>query len=169
MSNDAHGDDGAKRPSEPKIFPSVLAQMADEQRARDYAQRVAHRPTEPEPVTRFEVEVARVEYLDELERLRKQGLDGHWQFNDQDRICLDVFKLRYEALQGRLADQRRDAEAVEAARVIASNTQLSNRQTSYAKVVMWVVIVQTVLGALALAQSLYWFPEEQSTASQPAK
>ena len=168
MPNDAHGDDGGK-PSEPKIFPSVLAQMEDERQARDYAQYVAHRAAEPERVTRFEVEVARVEYLDELQRLRKQGIDGHWQFNDQDRICLDVFKLSYEALQERLADQRRDAEAAEAARVIASNAELSRRQTSYAKIVMWVVIVQTALGALALAQSLHWLPEARSSSSHPAK
>ncbi len=166
-------DDSTEDPRDfaeaPRVFAHTVARVLEETGERIYQANVRGRAMAPEPVSALEVEHARVEYLDRLEHLQKMGKARDWSMTDEDRHLLEVLRLRYAALQERSAEQRREFEATEAAQVIASNTELSKRQTSYAKIVMWVVIVQTVLGALGLAQALHWLPEGRPPAVPSGK
>ena len=123
----------------------------------------------PKLVKAVEVDQARLRYFAKLDELKQRTRADAWTLTDQDRNGLEVFKLRYEALREVFANQQRAAESAEAGRAVASNVELSKRQTTYAKIVMWVVIVQTVLGGLTLAKELHWLPEGPAAAGQTAK
>jgi hypothetical protein len=142
MSNDGTGDDH---------HLTTDAEWYRQQVAGDVGARAAA----PKPVTRYEVETARFEYFDELDRLRKHNHDERWKLSDGDKLKLDVLKLRYEAFQERFSEQRRQDEAADIAKLAASNTDLAKRQTNYARIVMCAVIVQAAGAAVAIWQAFY--------------
>ncbi|MEO7035986.1 MAG: hypothetical protein ABI548_18780 [Polyangiaceae bacterium] len=102
----------------------------------------------PEAVKAVDAHRAWLGYSEVLDELKERTRADAFRYNDADKAQLEIFRTRYEALQARFAEQQ-------ASEVIASNTHLAQQQAKYALIVTWVVGVQALVAALALAVAYF--------------
>ncbi len=136
----------------PRAASELEGDLKEEARQRE-AHSVAIRAVLPPPISSYEVEEARQEYIVRLDGLREMDHSLRFPQTEDDRIMLEVYRSRYEALAAARREQSEAELATESRELAKTNIKLAKSQTLIAGAVAFFTLVQLALG---IAQAMKW-------------